>query len=54
LIGELSSLIVKNIVYAFTLFLHFAFQAENDAIGQELQKQLEAAGVSNCLLISEP
>lgn len=26
--------------------MDFTFQAENDAVGQELQKQLEAAGLS--------
>lgn len=40
-----SNIIVTNSAYVFTLFLHFSFQAENDAIGQELQKQLEAAGL---------
>lgn len=48
----MGSLIIINSVNVFTLFLDFTFQAENDAIGQELQKQLEAAGLSPVLYLS--
>lgn len=38
------NVIVTDSINALSLFLDFIFQAENDAVGQELQKQLEAAG----------